>query len=497
MKLRLGISESISHWAKYDPNKICLVNETTSLSFLELNSIVDYIAENFFLTSTQSTRIPLSLNSKLLLLCSIIASLRCNKVPVLLNPNLTSSDLKLVLKDLVATNIFIEKGYTINAPCDIKAIEIDDSILKKGRSYKTSLYWPTPNIQDDWGVLYSSGTTGRPKGIVRSHFSILSELLGWCFELETRRSSHYYIARPIYYTGGLVLSLTCLLVGGKVSVYDEFSPERYLEHLSSIDPVDLSFLIPSQISSLVTHIKQANISDFASAKVILSMGAPFPQELKREATGVLKSAIIESWGNTEGLGTITNMEDLELRPSSIGRPFLTDDLFIIDENLSRVATNVIGRLAGNVDSRFSSYSNREDLNQKLIVDDVIVSEDLGMQDENGYFYLFGRVTDVINTKNGNVYPILLEKQVSLLSEVEEAAILGISDGDFQIPVCVIKLRSSIEDTDFLLDHINATLSQSGLDKIFQLKIVTDFPKTASGKIIKSQLKLLFTKESIP
>lgn len=488
MKIRLGISEAISHWAKYNSTKICIANESFSLSFQEFNSVINYFSEKEFSKNISDKCVPIMIENKLLLLSAIIGAIRCGKFPAILNSNLKHDEIQFALNDLNSNVIFTEKKFQEEIPNGISSFQIDNSIIENNTNFTTEKIWISPMIKSTWGILYSSGTTGKPKGIVRSHFSILSELLGWCFELEARRTSHYYIARPVYYTGGLVLSLTTLLVGGKASVYDTFSPELYFEHMNQ-EETDLSFLVPSQINLLVEYLKSNNIVDPPFSKIILSMGAAFPEQLKVNARRYLKSDIIESWGNTEGLGTITSQADLENKPSSIGKPFLTDELFIVDDNYVRVKPNTIGKLAGRVDSKFSEYNNRKELNEQLIKDDLIISEDLGMEDENGYFFLYGRVSDVINTANGKVYPIVIEKIISSFEEVEEVAVIGITEKSFEVPVCIIKPKSISVDFENLRHRINTKLSEN--EKMKQIKTISEFPKTASGKIKKSELKVLF------
>jgi len=488
MKLQLGISEAIAHWAKYNANAPCVIHETCCLSFQDLNAIVNYLAENEFCKVSEQC-VPIMIESKVLLLSSIVAAIRCNKVPVILNPYCKTHELEFALDHLGAKAIFAEERFTSQIPVRYSTYVLDALQVEGKLEYSTALTWPPPDLESTWGILFSSGTTGNPKGIDRSHFSILSELLGWCFELETRRTSHYYIARPLYYTGGLMLAMTCLLVGGKVSLYDRFAPDLYLSHLEN-DLVELSFLVPSQISALIDYVKANGITEPAHSRMVLSMGAAFPEQLKIEARKHLRSDILESWGNTEGLGTITTQTDLDQRPSSIGKPFLTDELFIVDESHHRVGANVIGRLSGKVDSHFTRYSHStNESNETVVEDGMIISEDLGIEDSEGYFYLYGRASDVIATEHGTIYPMLIEKKIASVDGIEEVAVIGVPAGSFEVPVVVVKLRSQEVNAEALLKRLNAILGEH--DKMTQLRIVAEFPKTASGKITKKELTALF------
>src|SRR5258708_21843818 len=117
------------------------------------------------------------------------------------------------------------------------------------------------------------------------------------------------------------------------------------------------------------------------------MGAPISSATKRAVRERLGAELIESWGNSEGLGTITEREDLDKRPDSVGRPFLTDQLYVLDEAGKRLGPGEIGRLAGLADSRLLEYQNRRDLNEELLRGDLAISEDLGDVDADGYLHL--------------------------------------------------------------------------------------------------------------
>jgi len=494
MKIRLGISESIQHWARYTPDKQCILSENLAFSYRQLDCAIEWFANLISSRYGTGACVPVIIEDKPLLFAIIVACIRCGNYPSIINPNLSLKEFKHVLAELSENKIVVESKCNALLTESYDCYKVSQETLLLYQDYKQRSHWKTPNLEDPWGILYSSGTTGIPKGIIRSHFSILTELLGWLIELETRKSSHYYIGRPVFYTGGLVITLTAILVGGTVSMPNAHDENMYLSHCKKYK-IDLSFLIPSQIQALVRYVEQEDIKHPPNARFILSMGAAFPSDLKAHAMEVLHSGIIESWGNTEGLGTITLPDDVKTRPDSIGRPFLTDDLFIIGEQGQKVNQKEVGRLSGIVDSKFTDYKNSEFLTTQHFSDDTIISEDLGYENEDGYFYLLGRVGDMFIYKGHKIYPISLEKVIASLDAVEEVSVVGIKVGDEgYIPVAFIK-SSKIEASDHkTLDFINSKLEES--ERIRFIKIIDQFPKTASGKIKKEELRLMYTDEII-
>jgi acyl-CoA synthetase (AMP-forming)/AMP-acid ligase II len=344
----------------------------------------------------------------------------------------------------------------------------------------------TRYVDDAWGIIYSSGTTGIPKGIVRSDFSMLNEMLGWCLELPITRESVAMIGRPVYYTGGFVLTASTLFVGGTVVLPSEWSLDSYRK-FCDLYPIDFLFLLPDQVLELVSR-KAVTSESWPHPRRILTMGAPINPDLKSSVCEVIGCQYIESWGNSEGLGTVTEANDVIIRPRSIGRPFLTDDLFIIDEFGQEVPTGSVGRIAGRADSTLTEYRNRDDLNQNLFQNGAVISEDLGFVDSDGYFYVCGRVTQRIMRNGIPVFGTDIESVIRDLSLVRDVAIVGIPDShEGEVPVAALVLEGrAVVSSDEIIETLNAALSPA--HRISGVLIYNTLPRNAAGKIDYPSIK---------
>ena len=226
---------------------------------------------------------------------------------------------------------------------------------------------------------------------------MITEIMGWCLELPLTRQSVFYIGRPLFYTGGLVLALASLFVGATLIVndyHDDSDADEvwsdFEQHLLAHE-VDWAFFVPDQLRAF-TRLGRA---PKRAATTILVMGAPISGDEKRKARDTLGSQIVESWGNSESLGTITEPRDLDLRPDSVGRPFLTDELWVVDETLTPCAPNERGRIAGGETAGFEEYSSRPEATLEVKRKKLIISDDIGYTDECGYFYVTGRDQDIL------------------------------------------------------------------------------------------------------
>ena len=221
------------------------------------------------------------------------------------------------------------------------------------------------------------------------------------------------------------------------------------------------------------------------------MGAPISGEEKRQACAVLHAQILESWGNSEGLGTITEATDVAARGDSIGRPFLGDEMLICDDNGRELPVGAVGRISGFADSRLREYRNRADLNTALIRGELVLSEDLGKMDENGYFYLCGRTNERILRKGNPVFMNDILSIVRALPGVQDAAVVGVSDSvEGEVPVSAVVLTpDSKMSAEEVCVGVNSQLPQ--LLRLKAVKIVSKLEKTATGKTSLEQVRLLF------
>jgi acyl-coenzyme A synthetase/AMP-(fatty) acid ligase len=319
--------------------------------------------------------------------------------------------------------------------------------------------------------------------IERDHESIVTEIVGWCLELPLNRSSVFYVGRPLFYTGGLVLALSSLFVGATVIAndYEEDDDtaevwDDYQRELSERD-VEWAFFVPDQIRSFSkVEPKPKRHSTF-----VLVMGAPISGAEKRAARDALGSQVVESWGNSESLGTITEPEDLDQRPDSVGRPFLTDELQVVDETLRECPPGEIGRIAGAETAGFQKYSNRPDATKEVKRNALIISDDIGRCDEDGYFYVAGRDQDVVlRGKTSLVLPRIADKVRTCdgIAGVEVCASDG--EGDLEIAAAVVLAPGRSSTGDELCDELNAALDIE--EHLSRVVVVEALPRLASGKV---------------
>jgi len=484
--MQFGFSESVAHWGRYRGSRRAVLTNGKVVSYGSLNADINRVVPR--LLEDPASRIAVACSSKYNLLVSILAILRAGKSVVLLNTglsdealitNLTDAEVQVLLHDVSsekAANLVRQRGGRL--------------ITMPGLANEVAVSLPVREPKDEWGVLYSSGTTGTPKGIERDHDSMVTEFIGWIIELGLNRRTTFFIGRPIYYTGGLVLAAATLLVGGTIVIddlQDENDSEQAWDSLVNSlndDEVDWAFFIPDQLRSFLKTKREPSLPRVP--KNVLVMGGPISAEEKLATSQLLRCNIIESWGNSESLGTITEAEDLSIRPNSIGRPFVCDDLSIVDEKLRPLAPRERGRIAGGVEAGFVRYSNRPEATDEARREGLIISEDYGFQDDEGYFYILGRLSDSVVRNGRSIFLSQIEARIRSDSQVKECCVTSVGDEEsFQIVAIVSPVIHT--DSEVVRTRLNATLPDGEqIDRILLMEI----PRVPSGKIDRFTCKKL-------
>jgi len=426
-----------------------------------------------------------ALRSRVDLIVGITAILREGKSVVLVNPGLDDAGLRQTLSDAEVAQILVDEAN--ERVVDLAPAGRTTRVIRFPDAAASLDVGPgsTRKPDDEWGVLYSSGTTGTPKGIERDHNSMITELLGWCLELGLTRHTTFYVGRPVYYTGGLVLTLATQLACGGVwlnDYQDGNDPEevwRDYQATLARGPISYAFFVPDQIRAFCRLAARASHPPL-HAQIVLTMGAPITGEEKTAARQALASEIVESWGNSESLGTITDPEDLDVRPNSIGRPFLSDEMCVVGDDCQPVRAREIGRIAGGQEAGFFQYSGRPEATQKAKQENLIISEDFGYVDEAGYFFVRGRVQEAVLRDGTTVFIPELEGKLRAILGTSDCCACAVGDEAKPRLYCLTTSIGKLRSIDEAVRQVNQQVTQA--EHLDAILVVPSIPKLPAGKI---------------
>jgi acyl-coenzyme A synthetase/AMP-(fatty) acid ligase len=284
-------------------------------------------------------------------------------------------------------------------------------------------------------------------------------------------------------------------VGGAICITDferDGDPEEtwndYQRVLAS-HAVSWAFFVPDQIRAFVKIVEQEGFQP-AGAETVLVMGAPISGEEKSKAARLLRSKVVESWGNSESLGTITESEDLQTRPNSIGRPFITDELYVLSEDEKVAEPGETGRLAGSDVEGFLRYSNRPKETRLVKRSGMIISDDMGYMDADGYFYIRGREQECVIRGSRTIFLGDIEKKLRETKQIGDCCVIAkpVNEGVLTLVAVIILAPGVLTDLAILLGELNKVLPPHM--KVDQILVRNELPYLPSGKQDKVQVARL-------
>ncbi|HKG23936.1 MAG TPA: AMP-binding protein, partial [Blastocatellia bacterium] len=340
-------------------------------------------------------------------------------------------------------------------------------------------------------IIYTSGTTGRPKGALLSHrmlmWNSINTNIGWDLVSSDVTTVH----APLFHTGGLnVLTLPLMHIGGTVVILRKFDPAETLEAIEK-HRCTIFFGVPTMFQMMLDSPRFEEI-DFGSMRFLISGGAPCPVPLI-EAYQRRGVAFTQGFGLTEvGPNCFRlGLEDAVRKAGSIGFPSFHSEARIIDEEGRDVPRGLVGELLLKGQHVCSGYWQDSEATSAAISDGWFYTGDLARQDEEGYYYIVGRAKDMIISGGENIYPAEVESVLHDHPAIASAALIGISDDKWgEMPVAVVIARTGRAVTpEEVMDFCSGKLARYKIPK--RVYFVSEFPLSASGKVVKRVLKEQF------
>jgi len=358
---------------------------------------------------------------------------------------------------------------------------------------------------DPWTFMYTSGTTGRPKGVIRSHESYMSEYYLNNINMGVRPTDKVMLVMPMCHVNSIFYSFPYTLVTAPVFVYNmvSFDPEDLLQTIAKYR-ITFTSLVPTHyimILALPDEVKQKY--DVSSIRQLLVSSAPARKDLKLAIMDYFKNAELwEAYGSTEGgLVTLLRPEDQFKKLGSIGREiFGTDRIKILDENRNPVPDGQVGELFYRTPHMFTGYWKDPEKTKDAFVEEWSSAGDMAYRDEDGYYVLVDRKANMIITGGENVYPFEVENVVGSHPAVRDVAVIGVPDPKWGEAVkAVVVLHAGYEASPELAQQIIDFCQGkiAGYKKPKSIDFIKDeeMPRTATGKIVHRILRERYGKWS--
>jgi len=365
-------------------------------------------------------------------------------------------------------------------------------------SYETLIGQSSPedppvavSAQDVHMLLFTSGTTGRPKAAVRGYMENYHTAVSVCMEWRLGGGDIQLAVTPLYHAAPIAWFMATMISGGTFVVLPEFSPENVLAAVER-HRVNWMMMVPVMFDRLLRLPDPIYTRyDLSSLRILVSGGAPLHSATKQKLRARFPSVqVIEFYGSTElGVSTSVHREDQFRKDRCVGKPMPDVELKILDERGKEVPAGEVGRLYSRGLCGFRGYWNNGQATQEAFWDNEWCTvDDLARRDDEGDYFIVDRAQDMIITGGINVYPVEIEEVLYTLEGIQEAAVIGVPDpnwGEAVKAVVVLAPDATVSEED-IIRYCKERLASFKVPK--SVDFVRTIPRTQTGKILKRELR---------
>jgi fatty-acyl-CoA synthase len=481
--------------SRLSPNREAVVDANTNrrFTFSQLNTRASNLAAAFVENGIEKgDRIALLAPNDISYIDILFACAKLGAIFVPLNFRLSPVELNYILADCRPSMLFYHRNLLdlaeqTNSPnkMDVCSDEFEDWVNDSKSWAWSSLAGRSD--RDPWAMIYTGGTTGKPKGVVLPHRSInwnaMNTIISWNLTADDVTLTYL----PMFHTGGLnALTLPILKMGGKVVLGGQFDAAEAMFLLNK-EKCTISLMVPTMYHLLVQH-PDFEKTDFPTMKTFLSGGASCPHTIYEtfEKRGI---AFKEGYGLTEAgpNNFFIDLENARRKHGSVGKPMMYNMVRIVGDDGCDVGVNVAGELLIQGHHVFDHYWKNEEATKAAMAGGWLHTGDLAKYDDDGDYYILGRKKDMIITGGENVYPLEVENVINQHPAVSEAAVVGLPDekwGERVTALIVVKKGFTLTEEE-LREHCLRSLGRYKIPRTTYF--VDEIPKTDVGKIDKKKI----------
>ena len=492
------VGRGVRSAAARNPHKTAVIDGDRSLSYASLVERMDRIvdrAQALGLTPGDHAAIVSRNRLEYIEICCGLPDAGVAVATV--NPRLTTAEIVAICDDACARLLIVEPTHAESLRA-ARFVTVEH-IIELGAEYEAWLSEADPRRAllapveewDVWTIPYTSGTTGRPKGVLVSHRSRVFSFAGMasaygCFGPDDK----YLAMAPLNHGGGLSFATASIFYGGTMEILDKFEPETTLRKLKH-EGVTGVFMVPTHFQ-MIFELPAAVLEQYRlpALRALISNAAPLPQAMKERIVPYFGESVLhECYGSTEG-SIITSLPPPDqLRKSRcVGLPFANTRVRILNEAGEECAPGEVGELHSLSPFHFNGYWRRPEETAAAFLDGWIRVGDLARRDDEGYVYIVDRKKDMVISGGVNVYPREIEEVLIRHPDLADVAVVGMPDERWGESLVLFAVaREGAAPT-------RQTIADFCRDKLATFKIPTtlilldQIPRNVGGKIIKTDLR---------
>jgi acyl-CoA synthetase (AMP-forming)/AMP-acid ligase II len=491
------------------PDDTCLVTETasggTELTFAEFNERVDRTAHVLRDRGLEAgDRVAVYMQNNVETLETYYAAMKLGALPVPVNHRFKDREVEYVLRDSEASHFVFDADARDTVETIVDDIPVDeflyvgDDVPGFADGYRsardaasTERIDVVPTRLDDAALMYTSGTTGKPKGCVLTHDNLIQNSVNTVYSAGfNENEDRFLVVTPLFHIAAFALFNNTFYTGSTTYMVDDFDPVRTMEIVDEAD-ITGSFFVPTMSRALL-NVDDFESYDLSSFEHYMTGAAPSGEELKREIVEAFDAKLYEVFGQTE-MAPVTTMlhpEDAIEKADSIGEPIINVSVKVLDpETGEEVGAGEVGRIAYKGPTVFREYLGMPEKTDEVFDDEgYFVSGDLVRRDEDGYVYFVGRHDDMIVSGGENIHPAEIEEVLHEHEAVDEVAVVGVPDDKWgeRVKASVVLHDGENLSEDAVVAYVEDRLAD--FKKPREVEFLDELPRNPTGKVLKSKLE---------
>lgn len=507
------LGDLIHRNAQKFPDKVAVIFEDKRISFRNLNDRINRLANALISRGVKTgDRVAILNYNSPQYLESFFATWKAGAISVPLDSLLKGRELEFLINDCTPKILLLGENYCSlidSIRTKLKSVEryicigAEQDAMESYESLIASASAEEPQVNlaetDCASIVYTSGTTGKPKGAMVSHKSHVADARNLVIELSLRPYDVALTIFPFYHTGGISIMLRHMYVGNTQVLMRAFDPKKVLETLAQ-EKCSIVVLVPTMLTAIL-QVPEIQNYDLQNLRMIGYGGASMPVEVLRQGIKIFKCEFVNIYGQTEAgpVMTVLRPEDHHVagppekvkKLASVGRSLINFEVRVIDDAGTDVKPGQVGELIGRGENLMIKYWNRSEETVETLKEGWLYTGDLATVDEDGFIYIVDRKKDMIVSGGQNIYPREIEELLYTHPAILEAAVIGVPHDYWGETVkAVVALKKGMKATEkeiiqFCKENLASYKKPTSVDFMEAL------PKSSQGKILKKGLKELY------
>ena len=503
--------------AKLYPEKTAIIFEDKKYTYGELENRIQRLANGLMARGiSRGDRVGLLEHPCPQYIELYLAIPKIGAVLVPLNCRLSGRELEYIINDaevkmLIMGEVFVDVIHSIKSDLTmVNSFFCMGEVASDMNTYEslitgsTAEFPDTEVVDEDIAVqMYTSGTTGKPKGVMLTHKNLISVYMSRIIDFKLDKHDIFLSGVPFFHTAA-EYALIILYAGGTLIIHSRFDPGRFLDTLEE-EKATMTLGVPSMVNFLVRHMeKNPRDYNFSNLKIFLYGASPMPVALLRKAIGAFGNCFLHSYGLTEASPGVSFLrsEDHVLkgqerkvrRLASCGKEIFNVEAKVVNERGLDVKPNEMGEIIVKGDNVMKGYWKLPKETADTIRNGWLHTGDMATVDEEGYIFIVDRKKDMIISGGENIYPREVEEVLYMHPSILEATVIGVPDKEWgeSVKAFVVLKEGEKVSEDEIIDFCKKDLASYKKPK--SVDFLETLPRTPVGKVLKKELREKYWKD---